>query len=57
LSESTQTTLNADVITNAVIQNWVKANQEWGLGSTVNPVRNIRKPNPGFGRDRRQMKE
>lgn len=27
--------------------------QEWGLGLTINPVRNVRKPNPGAGRDRR----
>lgn len=27
--------------------------QEWGLGLAFNPVRNIRKPSPGEGRDRR----
>lgn len=27
--------------------------QEWGLGLTVNPVQNIRKPSPGKGRNRR----
>jgi len=27
--------------------------QEWGLGLTVNPVQNIRKPSPEKGRNRR----
>ena len=27
--------------------------QEWGLGLTINPVLNIRKPSPGEGRNRR----
>lgn len=27
--------------------------QEWGLGLTVKPVRNVRKPSPGSGRNRR----
>lgn len=31
--------------------------REWGMGLTVNPVSNIRKPSPGAGRNRRLMPE
>lgn len=32
---------------------YTTAIQEWGIGLASNPVRNIRKPSPGRGRDRR----
>lgn len=35
---------------------YTTAIQEWGMGLTVNPVSNIRKPSPGAGRNRRLTK-
>ena len=31
--------------------------KEWGLGLTINPVRNVRKPSPGIGRNRRLQED